>query len=112
MADTYSTIAQIVDTTAFSERLTACAAQQGSTDPTKWVWTNRYQLASTPSWAEKVDYWRAANPEAPDDGWAIDQAVISDSDILAAIQPLLNPPPPPEPEYPEDPEQLPFEDSQ
>jgi len=106
MADTYSTIAQIVDTPAFAERLAACAAQQGADDPTGWVWQRRYSLASSPGWAEKVDYWRAANPEADPNGWATDEAVISDADVLATVQPLLNPPPP------EVPEQLPFEDDQ
>jgi hypothetical protein len=103
MADTYSTIARIAATARFAERLAACAAQQGADDPTGWVWANRYRLASSPGWAEKVAYWQAANPDADPDGWATDEAVLSDADVLATVQPLLNPPPP------EDPELLPAE---
>jgi hypothetical protein len=89
MADTYSTIARIAATAGFSERLTACAAQQGADDPTGWVWQRRHALASSPGWAQKVDSWSAATPDADPDGWAADQSVISDGDILAVVQPLI-----------------------
>lgn len=88
MTDTYSTIAQIAATAPFAERLAACAAQQGATDPAGWVWQRRYQLAAAPGWGAKIDSWQAANPDGGD-GWAADQAVISDADILAVVQPLV-----------------------
>ena len=94
MADSYATISLIANTPKFLERLYACAAQQGAGDPNNWwVYERRYQIAASPSWAEKVDSWLAANPDGGD-GWAHDQAVISDGDILAVIQPLVSPPPP------------------
>lgn len=95
MADTYSTISLIASTTPFLERLYACAAQQNHPTPEKWGWERRWHLAATPTWAEKVDFWLAANPGGGA-GWAADQAVISDGDILSAVQLALNPPPPPE----------------
>lgn len=84
--DTYATIALVAATPRFQERLVACAAQQGAPDPAQWVWQRRYTLAAAPSWAAKVDSWLAANPDGGD-GWAHDQSVISDADILAVVQP-------------------------
>lgn len=88
MSDTYATIADIAATAAFRDRLTACAAQQGAPDPSQWTFDRRYTLAASPGWAAKVDYWRAANPDADPDGWARDPACITDGDILAALQPM------------------------
>jgi len=96
MPDTYSTISLIAATGPFLERCYACAAQQGQPNPDRWGWDNRWALAATPTWAEKVDFWLAANPGGGS-GWADDPAVISDPDILAAVQLALNPPPPEEP---------------
>lgn len=93
MPDTYSTIALIAGTTRFLERCYACAAQQGRYEPERWGWDNRWHLAATPSWAAKVDSWIAGNPGGGI-GWADDPAVISDADILSAVQGMLNPVPP------------------
>lgn len=93
MADSYATISLIADTPPFQERIYACAAQQGASDPTRWGWDNRYAVACAPGWAEAVDYWKAANPDGGD-GWAQDPAVITDGMILARVQPMLNPPEP------------------
>ena len=90
MADTYSTISLIATTPQFQERIHACAAQQGAADPVQWAWDHRYTIAATPSWAAKVDSWLAGNPGGGT-GWAADQSVISDPDILAAVQPMLTP---------------------
>lgn len=94
MTDTLYTISVIANDTLFRERLHAAAAQQDVPgDPVAWVWNNRYDIASAPSWAEKVDYWLALNPpENPEDinnGWALDVAVISDADIISQIQAML-----------------------
>lgn len=86
--DTYATIALIARTQPFQERIVACAAQQGETEPALWASQRRYHIASSPSWGAKVDSWLAANPGGGD-GWAEDQAVISDADILAVVQPLI-----------------------
>lgn len=95
MADTLYTIHVIASDPDFTARLNAGAAQQDvSGDPVAWVWQNRYDLAAAPSWAEKVDYWLASNPpaegEPPSNDWALDQAVISDADIISQIQALLS----------------------
>lgn len=93
MADTLATIHLIASDPVFSGRLNAGAAQEEVPgDPVAWVWNNRYQLASAPTWAEKVDYWINSNPDAvPENGWANDPAVITDADITSQIQFLLTP---------------------
>lgn len=90
--DTLSTIHVISEDPDFRGRLNAAAAQEHAPgDPVKWVWDHRYQIASAPSWAEKVDYWIASNPGVdPPNGWALDVAVISDLDITTRIQQLLS----------------------
>lgn len=97
MADTLYTIHIISSDSDFIARLNAGAAkEQIPGDPVAWVWTNRYALASAPTWAEKVDSWFASNPGAePTNGWATNVAVISDNDIISqiqAVQASLEPP--------------------
>ena len=89
MTDTYLTISEIAAHPIFSQRVTACAAQQGAADPPNWTLANRWQVASKPGFAGAVDYWRAANPDADPDGWASEWSVITDGMILAAVQPLV-----------------------
>lgn len=96
MADSLYTISIIANDPLFQQRLTAGAAQQDVPgDPVAWVWNNRYDIASAPSWAEKVDYWLASNPDAdPPNGWALDVAVITDADIISQIQTMTAAVPP------------------
>ena len=89
MTDTYLTISEIAANTVFSQRVTACASQQGAPDPPNWTLGHRWQVAATPAFAASVDSWRAANPGADPDGWAALPEVISDGMILAAVQPLI-----------------------
>lgn len=89
MADTLLTIAEIANEPMFNQRLNAGAAQQGVPgEPTAWVANNRYLIAAAPSWAEAVDYWKNTNPEGGA-GWAIDPAVITDTQIIGQIQAML-----------------------
>lgn len=98
MADSLHVISIIANDLVFRERLNAGAAQQDVPgDPVGWVWNNRYDIASAPSWAEKVEYWLLQHPDAdPANGWALDTAVISDDDIIAQIQFMLTPSQPPD----------------
>ena len=91
MADTLHTIHMISIDPDFAGRLNASAAQENAPgDPVAWVWENRYELASAPGWAAAVDSWLAGNPNAdPTNGWATDQAVISDAQITAQVQAML-----------------------
>ena len=89
MTDTYLTISEIAAHPIFSQRVTACASQQGAPDPPTWTLGHRWQVAATPGFAAAVDSWRAANPGADPDGWAAEWNVITDGMILAAVQPLI-----------------------
>lgn len=91
MPDTLSTIHLISTDAVMAGRLCASAAQEHAPgDPTDWVWAHRYDLASAPGWAAAVDSWLAANPDPdPSNGWAADQAVISDGMITAQVQAVL-----------------------
>ena len=91
MTDTLATIATIALDETFRQRLNAGAAQQDVPgDPVSWVWDNRYDIAAAPGWAAAVDSWLAANPGAdPANGWANNQAVISDAMIIAQVQAML-----------------------
>lgn len=92
MPDTLSTIHLIAGDSDMLGRLNASAAQERAPgDPISWVWARRYQLASAPGWAAAVDSWLAANPDAePSNGWANDQAVISDTQVTAQVQAVLS----------------------
>lgn len=91
MPDTLSTVHVIASDPDMAGRLAASAAQEHAPgDPTMWVWDRRYALASAPGWAAAVDSWLVANPDGGN-GWALDQAVISDGMITAQVQDLLSP---------------------
>ena len=92
--DTLHTIHVIAIDPEFQTRLNAGAAKENAPgDPASWVWNNRYGIAEAPGWAGAVDSWLAANP-AGGNGWALNQAVISDLQITAQIQALLTEPEP------------------
>lgn len=89
MADSYLTISVIASDSNMTNRITACAAQQGITNsPQMWAVQNAYGWASAPGWAEKWDYAVAGSVEEP----GADPAVITDGDILAQVQSMLNAP--------------------
>ena len=72
-------------------RVTACARQESEAigavieDPDKWAGDTRWDWATTPGWAAKVQSALDASIE----NWGRDPAVITDGDILATIQPMV-----------------------
>lgn len=76
-------------------RIAACAASEDvSLNPTSWADTHRQRLVASPGWDTKYESAIASGVEAPGE----DEAVITDADILAAVQLLaesLTPPPEP-----------------
>ena len=95
MTDTYLTISEIAANTVFSQRVTACASQQGAPDPPNWTLGHRWQVAATPGFAACGGLLAGRDPDDPEnpvpaddpDGWAALPEVISDGMILAAVQP-------------------------
>lgn len=92
----YLTVMDIANSFTLQQRVQACAAQEAAaaavTLPggvTAWVLSNMLTLAASGDWDDK---WAYAQDTAtvnvnPDTGARTD--VISDGDILAAVQPLV-----------------------
>lgn len=82
----YSDVALLSMDNDFILRTRAAVAQEGVADPVQWTTTYQWQMASTPSFGEKYGYALANNNPRP--GW--DPTVITDPDILAAVQHIIN----------------------
>lgn len=82
---TYATIAVMATDPSLFNRLVAAAAEENKTKPYEgWVSEHRWDLATTPGWAQAWEYAIAAgvaDPGARND-------VITDGMILAAVQPM------------------------
>ena len=62
------------------------AATQGIGDADTWWYTHRWFLAASPGWAEAWAYARSSGRESI----GLDETVITDGDILAAVQTLID----------------------
>lgn len=81
-----STMAGDTDLTA---RLSAAAAQeQVPGDPAGWAWDHRWQWAAQPGWGEAWASAVASGNEHP----GRDAAVITDGQILSAVQSIVGAP--------------------
>lgn len=93
---TYLTMTDIANSHTLQQRIQACAAQEAAAadvylpgGTATWTLNNMLTLAATPGWDDK---WAYAKDTAtvnvnPDTGARDD--VISDADIVAAVQPLV-----------------------
>jgi hypothetical protein len=84
--------AQLAADQDFTHRVTACASTEvpHSTQPTAWTGDHIWWVAAAPGFADA--YESAIVAEVPRPG--ADPAVISDGQILSAVQALVNEPPP------------------
>jgi hypothetical protein len=85
---TYNAIVAIANSQTLRLRIQAAAAEQNITNPDQWVQARMWQLAASPGWADK---WVSALESTtvnsnPDIGQRDD--VVTDGDILAAVQAL------------------------
>ena len=82
----YTTIHQCANDLEFMNRLTACAAQEGHTNP-EWAMSTilRWPIASAADIADAYEYAINVGNEHPGG----DPTVITDQQILSAAQPLL-----------------------
>jgi len=60
---------------------------EGEASPEAWSQAHRWQVAAQPGWADKWDSALAGGIERP----GLDDSVITDGDILSAVQSLRNP---------------------
>lgn len=84
----YSSIRAIATDGSLMGRITAAAAMEGIPNPDSWVAQRMWQFAAQPGWGDKWQYAvETYNPDAnPDHGAR--PGVISDADILTAVQAL------------------------
>ena len=79
----YASINRCANDAAFQGRVTACAAQEGASDPSAWMmWYLRWPVAATPDIAAAYEYALAASNPEP----GSDETVITDAMILSAVQ--------------------------
>ena len=80
----YSDVALLANDQDFAWRTKACAATEGINDPESWWRTNSWPMAGTPGFGDKYGYAVATGVVRPGN----DPSVISDGDILSAVQAL------------------------
>jgi len=83
----YSDVALLSSDNDFIARTRAAAAQEGEADPVQWSNAFIWQMAGSPGFGDK--YASALAAEVPRPG--NDQSVISDPEILSAIQAIRTP---------------------
>jgi len=66
----------------FIQRIRACASTEGELDPIGWTQAHIWQLAGTPGFGDKYGYAIETGVQNP----GRNQSVISDGDILSAVQ--------------------------
>ena len=95
----YSSIVEMAQSNTLRERMTACAAQEGIDQPAYFIDLNIWRLSATSAWGASWDSAKASYNvnQNPDFGARTD--IISDADILTAVQAIA----PVEPLLAEDP---------
>lgn len=87
MADPYYEIGLIATDGAMHMRCVACATQEGIADADNWVWSQAWALAAQPGWGAAWASALAADNPSP----GSDPSVITDGQILSAVQALHGP---------------------
>lgn len=83
----YGDVSLLAADNDFIMRTRACAATENIADPVQWSLDNQWQMAAIPGFGDKYASALAAEVERP--GW--EQSVISDPEILSAVQALNAP---------------------
>lgn len=81
----YLTISTISANQSMRNRVAACAASEGETAPDNWAYTNALRWASSPGWDAA---WASAEAANPGEDHGANEAVITDGQILSAVQAL------------------------
>lgn len=83
----YSDVALLSADNDFILRTRAAVAQEGEPDPVGWSNDHQWQMAGAPGFGDKYAYALASNVPRPGN----DPSVISDPEILSAVQALRQP---------------------
>jgi hypothetical protein len=87
---TYNQIAAMRESAGLNRRVAACAAQEGYLDPQTWTWQHAWDWAATPGWDAK---WASAVASGDADP-GVNEAAITDADILTRVQQIGDDPEP------------------
>lgn len=82
----YSSIVEMAESESLRSRITAAAAVEGVDNPTQWIFSAIWQLAASPGWADQWDYAKATYQVNANPDLGARNDVISDTNILAAVQ--------------------------
>lgn len=82
----YSDVSLLASDSDFMQRTRACVSIEGEPEPVEWSNDHQWEMAATPGFGEKYTY--AILTGNPRPGW--DESVISDPDILSAVQTIRN----------------------
>lgn len=82
----YSSIVEMAGSESLRSRVTAAAAAEGVDNPTQWIHSAMWPLAASPGWADQWDYAKATYQVNANPDFGARNDVISDADILAAVQ--------------------------
>lgn len=83
----FSDIALLSSDSDFIQRTRACVSTEGEADPVGWAQDHQWQMAGTPGFGDKYASAIANGIVRPGN----DQSVISDPDILSAVQAIRIP---------------------
>lgn len=83
----FSDIALLSADNDFIMRTRACVTTEGEADPIAWSSANQWQMAAIPGFGDKYGSALLNGIDRPGN----DQSVISDGDILSAVQSLRAP---------------------
>lgn len=97
MADPFLAIAEIANDVHMNARMNAAATQQAAYEtqfvqpeaPLSWVAGNRWVWAASPGWGAKWRFAEDSHPDDPEYQPGRDESVITDGDILSAVQTLM-----------------------
>jgi hypothetical protein len=83
----YSDVALLSADNDFINRTRACVVTEGEADPLGWTSDHIWQMASAPTFGDKYAYALLNGVDRPGN----DQSVISDPEILSAVQAIRGP---------------------
>jgi len=83
----FADIALLAGDNDFIQRTRACVSTEGEADPIGWSQEHQWNMAGTPGFGEKYSYAILTGNPRPGN----DESVISDPDILSAVQSLRAP---------------------
>lgn len=84
----YLSVVEMAGSQSLLQRIAACAASEGQSDPTTWAQANIWSLCSSPNWDDSWAYAKDTETVNVNPDTGIRDDVINDNMILSAVQAL------------------------